>query len=254
MLARPSQPSQPRKGRQMSVKEAIDIEALLYRAYAQQQIDRAVGRKGSSVLANLIGLPSAPVMAQSAWQERVDTSAPGARLAARASAAGAVADPLLALHDHVLGLADMWFAWRGEDVVVWDRETATEQNCAIDKQAGGWWLISEGRAIERLEQAGVMALVIQHARAGSRPEIHADWRKRRGRPAADAAACDHRGRRRKGEAISLTELQHARAIYHAWRSALVLLQAQCEGQIAGYEITGPLAPAAPWLGVSDAAA
>jgi hypothetical protein len=238
----------------MTAKETIDIEALLYRAYAQQQVDRSIGRKGVVALANLIGLPPSPGLAQSAWQERVDTSAPGAKLAARAKAAGSVADPLLLLHDHVLALADMWFAWRGDDVVVWDRETAAAEGCEIGGQGGGWWLVRQGRAVERLEQAGVMALVIQHARAGSRPDIHADWRKRRGRPAADYCERDARGRKRKGEAMTQAEVQHARALYHAWRSALVLLQAQCEGQIAGYEITGPLAPAAPWLVVSDAAA
>lgn len=238
----------------MTAKEQIDIEALLFRAYAQQQVDRAVGRKGASALANLIGLPASPVLAQSAWQERVDTSAPGAKLAALASAAGAVADPLLALHDHVLALGDMWFSLQGDDVAVWDKASAAAEGCEIIKQGAEWWLVRYGRALERLEQAGVMALVIQHARSGSRPDIHADWRKRRGRPATDAAARDPRGRRRKGEAVSQAEVQYARASYHAWRSALALLQAQCDGQLEGYLITGPIAPAAPWLAVSDAAA
>ena len=66
--------------------------------------------------------------------------------------------------NNVLALADMWFAWRGDDVVVWDRETAAAEGCEIVKQPGGWWLVSAGRAVERLEQAGVMALVIQHGK------------------------------------------------------------------------------------------
>lgn len=235
----------------MAVKETIDIEALLYRAYAVHRIDRAVGRNGEISLKAMLGLASPSGYASPSYAERVDTSAPGSKLAARAKAATIASDPLLALHDRVLALADLWFAWEGDDVVLWDSAAAEQAGFTIGKAGGDWWLEREGRPVARLEQAGVMGLVIQHARDGSRPEVHLDWRKRAGRRPADQAAHDHRGRRRKGEAVRLREVQYDRALYHAWRCALVLLQAELDGEMEGYLITGPLAPAAPWLAVSD---
>lgn len=251
MLAQPSQPSQPRKGRLMTVKEQIDIEALLYRAYAQHRIDRAVGRDGSQALWSMLGL-SFPVMATANYGERVDTSLHGALVAARMGHAEAAAgDPLLALHDRVLALGDMWFAWRGEEVVVWDRHNAAEAGCEIVQAAGAWWLEQAGRPIERMQQAGVMALVIQHARAGTRPDVHLDWRAAPGRRAASGSQADGWGRRRRTVALSQQDVQQARALYHAWRCALVLLQAECEGLLPGLMVTGPAAEAAPWLAVID---
>lgn len=234
----------------MGVKETIDIEALLYRAYAQYRVDKV----GGSAAARMIGLAGAPVLAQGQWQERVDSSAPGSRLAARASEVAAMPDDLLALHDRVLALADLWFAIDGDDVSVWDRASAADAGYAIDKGADGWWLIRAGVPVTRLDQAGVMVLVIQHARDGSRPDVHPDFSKRAGRRPADAAAHDHRGRRRKGQAVSQREVQHDRACYHAWRCALALLAAECEGLLDDFRVTGPAAPAAPWLRVSDFAA
>lgn len=238
----------------MAAKETIDIEALLYRAYAQFRVDRVAGRTKSSALWDLLGMPNAPALSQPDWQPRVDTSAPGSRLAARATRATAMPDDLLALHDRVLALADMWFAIEGDDVAVWDQPLAAQAGCAIDKGADGWWLVRAGAPLTRLEQAGVMALVIQHARDGSRPDVHPDFVRRAGRRPADAAAHDHRGRRRKGEAVSQREVQHDRACYHAWRCALALLAAECEGLLDGFIVTGPVAPAAPWLDVSDLSA
>ena len=89
-----------------------------------------------------------------------------------------------------------------------------------------------------------MALVIQHARAGSRPEVHAGWHR--------GAVRKSRAGRAKAGALRQDEVQLDRAAYHAWRCALVLLQAECDGVLPGYAVTGPLAPAAPWLDVSDA--
>ncbi|KFC63990.1 hypothetical protein FG93_05500 [Bosea sp. LC85] len=231
----------------MAVKETIDIEALLYRAYAQMRVDRM----GAQAAAQMLGLGSLPVLASSSWSERVDTSAPGSRLAARAKEASSMPDDLLALHDRVLALADLWFAWEGDDVALWDSAAAEQAGFTIGKAGGDWWLERAGKPVARLEQAGVMGLIIQHARDGSRPEVHLDWRKRAGRRPADQAAHDHRGRRRKGEAVTQREVQYDRALYHAWRCALVLLQAELDGEMEGYLITGPLAPAAPWLAVSD---
>ncbi|CAN7317746.1 hypothetical protein LJR009_001609 [Bosea sp. LjRoot9] len=232
----------------MAMKETIDIEALLYRAYAQYRVDKV----GQGAAARMIGLAGAPVLSQPSWQPRVDTSAPGSRLAARASEVSSVPDDLLALHDRVLALADLWFAWAGDDVAVWDKATAAEVGCTIEKAADAWWLVRNGEPVERLEQAGVMVLVIQHARDGTRPDVHPDYSKRVGRRPADAAAHDHRGRRRKGEPVSQREVQHDRACYHAWRCALTLLQIESEGMLDSYRVTGPLAPAAPWLAVSSA--
>lgn len=232
----------------MTAKETIDIEALLYRAYAQYRIDRLVGRGGEHALKAMLGMPASPVMSSPSWQPRVDTSAPGSRLAALASAASAAPDPLTILHDRVLALGDLWFAYAGDDVALWDSAAAAAAGCRIGQVGGEWWLLRGHVMVERLEQAGVMALVIQHGRQGTRPEVHAGWRRGRGVRSADGQAHDHRGRRRaRGAALAQREVQYDRALYHAWRCALVLLQAECEGMMPGYEVSGPVAPAAPWL-------
>lgn len=227
----------------MSV-EQIDIEALLYRAYAVKRIDKAVGQSGRQSLWQMLGL-AYPVLATPSYAECVDTSSAGALVAARARRAVTVAaDPLLVLHDRVLALGDMWFAWAGDEIELWDRETAAQAGCEIAGANGSWWLERCGAPVARLSQAGVMALVIQHARAGSRPEVHEGWRPGRARKA--------RAGRMQSGALRADEVQLDRASYHAWRCALVLLQAECEGLLNSYRVTGPLAPVAPWLDVSDA--
>lgn len=232
------------------MKETIDIEALLWRAYAQMRVDKV----GGSAAARMIGLPVQRGFAMPSYAERVDTSAPGSRLAAAARHAAGLPDDMLALHDMVLALGDNWFAWEGGELALWDQASAAAAGCEIGRAGAEWWLLRDGRGVVHLEQAGVMALVIQHARDGSRPDVHLDWKPGRGRRAADGLAHDHRGRRRKGEPVSQAEVQLSRAAYHAWRAALALLVAQCEGAMSQYRVTGPVAEAAPWLAVRDAAA
>ncbi len=233
-------------------KEIIDIEALLHRAYAQYRVEKV----GGSAAGRMIGRPRPIGFATPSYAERVDTSAPGSRLAAMAKAASSVPDDILALHDHVLALGEMWLAWYGDEVGIWDRQSAAQAGYIVAQAAGRWWLepISGEALPSEIEQVGVMALVVQHAREGTRPDWHPGWAPKKGRPARDGAERDARGRRRKGEAVPLRDMQADRAAYHAWRCALVLLQAQMEGQSRLVDVTGPAAPAAPWLEASDAAA
>lgn len=228
----------------MGMKEQIDIEALLVWAYRNQCVDRAqVGFKPRGPNGSI----SNALAQHMALGTRVDTSG----YAARALGDRTPPDALI-IHDHVLALGDMWIEWDGEDVRLWDAASAAEAGCEIGKAGGDWLLTRDGRMQARLDQAGAMALVIQHGREATRPDWCEGWKRAGGRPASDAAERDVRGRkRRRGEGISQREVQYQRALYHVWRSAMALLALQLDGVLAGYVVSGPAAPEAPWLSVSD---
>jgi hypothetical protein len=251
-LLKPStNPPQPsivlKRAGDMAAKETIDIEALLHRAYAQHRVDRVAP-------GDVLGMPRAPGLAQSAWAERVDTSAPGARLAAWAKQAKSMPDDMLVLHDAVLALGEMWVGLAGDDVAIWTTEEAEAAGHARLKDGESVYMARDGVRAGWLAQAGTAVLVMVSARDGVRPDWCAGWRPARGRPAADAGKVDRRGRRRAVHELSAAEVQCKRAMYHVWRCALLLLVAQLDGELDAYRVTGPVAPSTPWLDLRDRAA
>lgn len=98
---------------------------------------------------------------------RVDSSGAAALvMGARA------ADDAMTLHDAVLGLDEIWL---DDEAGVWTRERATGAGFEIARHQRAWWLVGQGLKVP-LHAAGVMALVIIHAKNGTRPEFHPDWR------------------------------------------------------------------------------
>lgn len=229
----------------MRSKETVDIEALLDWTYRIQCADRRISALRPQAPALF---PTATGFAAFAdLGTRVDTS--GVRIT---DLEHIKTDDALIVHDAVLRLSEMWLEWRaGDEVVVWDRDEAKAAGFVIEQDANGWWLhplASRDAAVPvRLEQAGTAVLVIIHAKAGARPEVHERWTPPVGRAAADGCRRDRRGRlRRVVEGVSAGEVMHARAMYAVWRAALVLLAAELDGVLDGYTITGPEAPAEPW--------
>lgn len=240
MLAEPSQPSQRRKGPLMTVKEQIDIEALLYRAYAQYRVDRVTPQA-------VLGLPRVKpsgslVGAMSALQlgTVVDNSGVAARMLGAQSMAAATPDDMLVVHDHVLALAD-WLIEeaRSDEPRVWRRDEIDANGWRIEDTAQGTWLVRPGEgakggdAWSLLTNPYLSVLVIEHGRAGTRPDHGEQPKAGRGRP--DAAALRERG-----------DAMLSRALYAAWHACLRVLAAELDDVLLRHAVTGPIAPPAPW--------
>ena len=223
-------------------KEQIDIERLLEWAYRVQCVDRhcaAFTPQGPSAS------PAGSLGQYAALGTRVDNSSFAAR-----AAGFRMPDDAMIIHDAVLALDEMWIEWRGGgEVDIWDRARAAQEGQSISQLHGDWVrepIIATGgvRPLPvRLEQAGVMALVIIHAKAGTQPDYHPDWQAPRGRPPVHAL--DRKGKKQEG--MSVETVMHARACYLVWRAALALLAAQLDGALAGYHVSGPSASEAPWV-------
>jgi hypothetical protein len=228
-------------------KEVIDIEQLLDWAYRVQCVDKRVGQLRPRGPAAYPG--AAPFAEYAMLGTRVDTS--------RSHAADIMrfqADDALTIHDAVLALDEMWIEWRaGDEAVIWDHKQAASSGMVIAEAADGWRLYpsyQQGVADHPgvlLEQAGTSVLVIIHAKAANRPDVHEDWKPARGAQAADGSRMDHWGRKRKsGEGVSAGEVMHARAIYMVWHAALSVLAVDLEGALSGFAVSGLLAPTEPW--------
>lgn len=229
------------------MKERIDIERLLEWAYRVQCVDRVAATvfspRGPSGDAN----GAAVQMMQLGC--RVDNSSAAARvLGAKAP------DDALIVHDAVLALDEMWIEWTDANrIEIWDRARAGRVGQTIERRGGIWYrepVYSPGLVTPmpvRLEQACITALLIIHAKGGSRPEYHEGWKAGRGQVAKDAGDVDRWGRKRKRrEGPSIEEVMHARALYLVWRAALAVLVADLAGALADYDATGPAASAEPW--------
>jgi hypothetical protein len=242
----PNNPNPPKpSGRTM--KQAIDIEDLLIWAYRDQCVDRMERAMRGSTRGPGWGSGGA------VWElgTRVDTS--GAHLAMLGATAP---DDALLVHDAVLDLGDMWIerapvaGSADMDVAVWER---------AEIEAAGWRLAETARgpvilrpdprevdlvAEHPVTRSVVTALIVLHAKAGDRPEVHAGWRRPVGRPRlaayADGAA--------QGEvhAVTAADVIWHRAVYCVWHATLVALAAELDGVLVGFAVTGPSAPEAPW--------
>ncbi|QEL26141.1 hypothetical protein FQV39_28685 [Bosea sp. F3-2] len=220
-------------------KETIGIEALLHRAYAQYRVDKVTP-------AAVLGMPrfkpsGSLVGAMQALQlgTIIDNSGAAARMLGFQSMAAATPDDLLVVHDHVLALS----AWliegaQGDEPQAWKRSEIAAQGWRVEDAASGLWLVRPGEegaadAWSRLHDPFLTALVIEHARNGTRPDHGGPMPARRGRP-DEAARAERAG------------IMLARAIYATWHAALGLLAVELDGVLLKHQVTGPTSPEAPW--------
>lgn len=221
----------------MSVKETIEIEALLHRAYGQYRVHKVSPATVLGLGAVKLSAPSgfAATMAILELGTRVDTSGAGAKMAGLQSMAAATPDDMLVVHDHVLALAD----WLIEDAdtaepTVWRREEIRANGWSIEKRADGEWLMRPSGAngagrghLSRLTDPHLGATVILNAANGTRPECRMA---KRGRlPAAEER-----------------EVRMERALYACWRAALGVLAAELDVVLTKHAVLAPSAPAEPW--------
>lgn len=224
----------------MTVKEQIDIEALLHRAYAQYRVDRVtpqavLGMRRMMPSGSLVGAMQAVALGTI-----VDNSGVAARMLGAQSMALATPDDMLVIHDHVLALAD-WLieAPRSDAPCVWRRDEIASRGWLVEETAQGLWLVRPGEAAKGadlwapLTNPYLSVLVIEHGRAGSRPDHGEQPKAGRGRP--DAAALAERG-----------DAMLSRAVYAAWHACLGVLAAELDGVLLKHTVTGPVAPSAPW--------
>lgn len=227
-------------------RETIDIERLLHWAYAIQKVDKQAGFTPRGPTASISGSIGEVL----ALGTRVDNSG------AAAKALGVrTPDDAIIVHDAVMRLGGLWIEWRGDDEVeIWDGARAEGAGFVIERNGPDWFLRQAyvaGGTVEahaaRLEDAGVFAMVLCHARAGSRPDWYEGWVAPVGARARDGCKTDLRGRaRRAQEGPSLREVMHARACYAAWHAALVWLVGELEGQLSKFSVAGPVAEVSPW--------
>lgn len=244
-------------------RETVDIEALLVRAYREKQVDR-YGQDGKAAGAAALGLGSGPRApgSQLGGPERVDTSSYAANQAARTSQAlqqlAATPDGLLALHDAVLRLPDMFVEYgAGADFVVWDVDTAERRGELITPSGGKASIQAtrrrggrgEGRndripvgAPRPLTVLPMTVLVITHGREASRPDV-TDANLRR-RPVYRPGTRDIAGWEYVPDA-DLAVVAFERARYAAWHAALGMLAA-AGAEWAEFAVSGPAAPLTIW--------
>jgi len=226
----------------MATKEIIDIEALLHRAYAQYRVDRVTPQNvlGLARMKPAVSLVGA--MQAVALGTIVDNSGAAARMIGLQIMSAATPDDMLTVHDHVLALAE----WRienprGPEPRAWRLCEIDANGWHVEETAGGTFLVrharrgADGAMRTPLTDPHLLVTVIEHARAGTRPEVDDVVRAGRGRP--DAAALAQRG-----------DVMLGRALYAAWHAALGSLAADLsqKGVLDRLEVTGPVAPATPW--------
>lgn len=228
----------------MATKEIIDIEALLHRAYAQHRVDRVtpqamLGLRRQGPSASLVGAMQAVALGTI-----VDNSGVAARMIGQQTMMAATPDDMLIVHDHVMALAE----WVIEGVHtaaprVWRADEIASRGWLIETTAQGQWLVRPGEGAKGadtwapLTNPYLSVLVIEHARAGTRPDdLGVSERARRRNP----------WRPTREDLAERGDIAMARAIYSAWHAALGVLAAELNGALARHSVTGPAAPSAPW--------
>lgn len=222
----------------MTAKETLGIEALLHRAYAQYRVDKVTP-------AAVLGMPrfkpnSSLVGAMQTLQlgTIIDNSGPAAKMLGFQTMAAVTPDDLLIVHDHVLALSG-WLieGAEGDEPQAWKRSEIVAQGWRIEDAATGLWLVRPGREAgshwSRLHDPYLTALVIEHARNGTRPDHGGPMPVVKGRP-SEAVRAERAG------------IMLARSVYATWHAALVLLAAALDEALLKHQVTGPVSPAAPW--------
>lgn len=261
--------------------ETLDIEELLITAYRRHTVDR-VSAKGILAIRSpsLSGVsPTAMVMAHVARGAAIDTSRAGATLAGRATQMRAVEDDLIDVHGAVLDLPQFYAQLTGgTGFVVWDPKSLEAA------RTNGWDVIQDGspeRPSYRLAtlrhdgqsapgprafRNGVLVPAIGAAPMGEAravalhridPIVQLVMNGRaRTRPCVSPLVVTHQSPRYAGRRKVVgydpvyETAAHAialeRATYAVWHCALGLLVDQLQ-DLDFYRVTGPSAPAAPWL-------
>jgi len=231
----------------MSVKQPIDIEALLSWAYREQCVDRMCAGftpKG----------PSASPANNLAQYLTLGTRVDSPNYAARIIGSGNVADDALAVHDAVLALDDVFIEWETDSrLKLWTHEAAVDEGFSICERNGGngrtyWKHNREMQAECRLDFIGVSMLMITHGRADDRPEWHEGWKPVKGRkPIRRGKTKDRWGRTLKSRMVDDYTVARDRGVYRVWWWALELLAAQLSDELDRFTITGPAAVSDPWM-------
>nr|WP_047574314.1 hypothetical protein [Methylobacterium sp. ZNC0032] len=219
-------------------KETIGIEALLHRAYAQYRVDKVTPQA-------VLGMPrfkpnGSLVGAMQALQlgTIIDNSGPAAKMLGFQTMAAATPDDLLVVHDHVLALSE-WLieGAEGDEPQAWKRSEIAKQGWRVEDAATGLWLVRPGREADshwsRLHEPYLTALVIEHARNGTRPDHGGPMPVVKGRP-SEAVRAERAG------------VMLARSVYATWHAALGLLAVALDGALTKHAVSGPVSPATPW--------
>ena len=226
----------------MAVKQRIDIEDLLVWAYRTQCVDRSAQARFTPR-----GPSSSPVSGLAmvlALGTRVDTSGFAATVLGSRTP-----DDALVVHDAVLALTSVWLEWLAEDgVALWDRTTIANLGCSVSQRGCNSFLVLPDGSSRSVTLAEPSMIVIQNARDNGRPDWHEAWKPMPSRQADDDGEFDRRGRRRKKyTGLSVEHVMLDRALYGVWHAALGLLAAELSGNLADFEVTGPIAPKSPWM-------
>lgn len=242
----------------MPPREKIDIEALLIRAYAEKRV-----HKLRHVQAGALGLIRARKgIGGFGGGEKVDTSSFSARAAGELremqARLGAAPSGLIDLHDIVLGLEAVYVEHTaGLDYAVWwDADAALDHGHRIVEDGGQASIAAvkprtgrPGEFVEigprrRLSKVVASTLVILQGQYGDRPFVP-DVEVSRMRPVYEGATKEAVGY--VPEYVTpLHAVAEARAAYTVWHAALGML-AGIMAASTEYEVTGPSAPASPWI-------
>ena len=243
------------------MKQAIDVEDALQWAFGVVRVDDRIGAlaargidgrsPAAMAVIDEIGLPRAPgsrsgsdvlagyaVLGVSVGGGAVGVARP------RGSAADVEERNAVAIHDAVLGLGEIWVEEAAEGSVLWDAETVAEAGFRLHRPVGkgacGVWLEKGQGAWVRLGDPGILALVIGHARAGTRPGWGEDYgRVLKGRDLGGRFA------KRTDEDLWEAIVWH-RTVYTVWHRALADVAARLADGLEEWVVTGPAAEAEPW--------
>lgn len=236
------------------MKQVMDIEAVLHWAFGMMAIDKAIAQNGGSrefdavrnAVLREIGPPRAPsdrsfsdVLAQIST---IGTPVHAGRVHGCRGLTAAAEDyaDAVAVFDAALAAPDLFVELTPDGAILWDDAAAAAIGATITKGRGAY-LFADG-AYRALEPANVFVMLVSSARLGVSPGWHptddfGGLAPRRGRPSAE----DEERRLAAWRAVTL-----ARARYSAWHLTMARLVDALD-DLRTIVVTGPIAPAAPWL-------
>lgn len=264
------------------VRETIDVEDLLVRAYREQVVDR-ISPAGLLALRRPslgLGSPTALVVAHMALGTAIDGTAAGAAFLGRAGQMRAVADDYIDLHDAVLSLPRFYADLTGgPGFVVWtEADLRASPHFAVIGQAPALRITPRRRDLPERRPAGfrngVAVAAPAEAAEGPSRALHLI------EPAVALVACGRAGVRPDVSPLRIERLRPRyagqrkvvghdpvyetapatvaleRATYAVWHHALTLLAGLLAG-LERFQVVGPSAPSAPWddglpVGIAEA--
>jgi len=148
------------------------------------------------------------------------------------------------IHAAVLDLGDMFIETDGDDVRIWDKAEEAAGGFEIRKTARGYEVRRPDGFVRSVEPAITTALLVVHAKAGTRPDCYLGWQP--GQPmrrdAMGRLVPDH-----DAAEVSAMEVSVERAKYHVWRTSLEALAITLRDGLELFAVTGPRAEQTPWL-------